>query len=576
MATTMISPAGSLPALDGYIGSIAAKDIDAPDGPTERAEFVSTIGDCTSANFTERVRENARQQGQTKLAHEAYHLIISQAHDEADPHDEQAGHRQHAMARALVAKRFPGHMAKLVTQRDNGRWVEGPDGERTWTPGKWHTHCIIANASSREAVLEMADGSQRRYTAGRAIDGPMKNIYAIRHGPGGTDELILEHMGYDNRAYVDACTRASTGRGDRASAKDLAQRADPEGRGYSSHDEVRVKLREARALATDWDDYTARLAADGVHTRVTGKSGVSYAWVGDDGLEHKARARGKTGLGNDFTKAKVEAACEINAGRIAKGEELVAPERVMVPAPAVPVERPRPVYLTPDGKPPWEREVDEYAAKVQERGGTVEQIARERIDLALEDSWITDRDHLIAAAPDHGITVSGRTDEPLIGLDTTGGRIVFEAGHLGENYTGGRLDRRIKARRKERDHDHHRGPGNSAGRDAERRSTAEVRVERIDGAAAAALAAANLARTVEQRAELDDNGSQHVGHGVERTADLGQQDRGPDHRVGNAGPGAEQPGREAHREARSDTPLRDAAVRREQGRPEAGTDRERG
>ena len=246
MATTMIGPAGSLPALDRYVGNIAAKDGAAPDGPTERAEFVSTIGDCTPENFVERVRENARQQGKTKLKHEAYHVIISQSHEEADPADPMAGHRQHAMVRALVANRFPGHLAKLVTQRDNGRWVETADGESVWEPGKWHTHCIVANASSREAILEMADGTKRRYATGRAIDGAMKDIHAIRHGPGGTDALIREHFGYDNAAYVEACRKASAGRGDRVTTRDIADRRDL---GYSNHDEVRARLREARARA---------------------------------------------------------------------------------------------------------------------------------------------------------------------------------------------------------------------------------------------------------------------------------------------------------------------------------------
>ncbi|WP_156527411.1 hypothetical protein, partial [Gordonia sp. 852002-51296_SCH5728562-b] len=425
---TEISPAGTLVGLDRYVGNIAPKDIDSPE-PTERAEFVSTIGDCTPVNFTDRVEQNAAVQGKTGLKHKAYHLIISQTHEEADPRDEQAGHRQHTMARALVKKRFPGHMAKLVTQRDNGKWIEGPDGERVWQPGKWHTHVIIANVSSREAVLELVDknGTVRelRYAAGRAIDGPMKNIHQIRHGPGGTDELVREHFGYDNARYVEECRKTSKGRGTRATTKDAAQRADPDGRGYSSHDEVRVKLREARALASSWDDYADRLAADGVHTRVTGTSGVSYAWVGDDGVEHKARCRGKEGLGNDFTKAEVEAQCSINAERIGRGEALGAPERVMVPAPPPVEDRPKPMYLTADGRPPWERDADEFADKVHEAGGTFEQRARERIDLALVDDWVTTRDHLVAAAPDHGVTVIGRVDEPLITLDTSDGRIMF-------------------------------------------------------------------------------------------------------------------------------------------------------
>ncbi len=575
MATTMISPAGSLPALDHYVGNISAKDVDSPE-PTERAEFVSTIGDCTPETFVARVRENARQHGKSGLKHEAYHLIISQTHEEADPRDPEAGHRQHVMAVALVKKKFPGHLAKLITQRDNGKWIE-VDGERVWQPGKWHTHCIIANVSSREAILELADGTERRYKAGRAIDGAMKDINAIRHGPGGTDELVLEHLGYDNAAYVEACRKASAGRGERATTRDMADRRD---HGYSSHDAVRVRLREARAQASSWEDYVARLEADAVWTRVTGKSGVSYAWIGEDGAEHAASARsrkGRDGLGADFTMAAVKEQAALNAARLAKGEALEVPERTPVPAPAAPVDRPRPVYLTPDGRPPWEREVDEYAERVWRSGGTVEQRARERIDLALEDSWITDRDHLVIAAPDHGIEVDGRTDEPLIALDTADGRIAFEAGHLGEDYAGGRLDRRIKTRRKDRD-DYDRGSGSTAGRDEGQRP---ADVERIDGAAVAALSAANLRRAAERRAKLDDRGSQHIDHGVGDTegrrldepADRAGREGG---QRGQLGRGAGGQGDRGRGHADSATPLRDRAVERESKRTGDGGDRERG
>lgn len=576
MATTMISPAGSLPALDRYTGSIAAKDVDGPE-PTERSEFCSTIGDCTPETFVARVREDAAQHGKSYLKHEAYHLIISQTHEEADPRDPEAGHRQHVMAVALVKKKFPGHLAKLITQRDNGKWIEGPDGERVWGPGKWHTHCIVANVSSREAVLAMPDGTERRYAAGRAIDGAMKNIHAIRHGPGGADALILEHMGYDNARYVDACREWSAGRGDRATTRDMADRRDTDGPGHSAHDEVRVRLREARSLADSWDDYVSRLAADNVQVRVTGKSGVSYRWVGDDGVEHAASARsrkGRDGVGNDFTRAAVEERCEINRASRAAGVEPVAPERELVPAPVAPAERPRPVYLTPDGRPPWERDLDEYAETVRESGGTVEQVARERIDLALEDDWITDGEHLIAAAPDHGIEFEGRTDEPLISLDTSGGRVCFESGHLGADYTGARLDRRMKNRGKDRDHDYDR-PGSSARRDAERRSAAGIGVERVDGAALAALQAGTAARIADQRTERHVDCGERAGDGLSGAGTGQQRGRGDAERAEQQSRGADSQGRSAGREAGSDTPLRDAAVRRESKRPDQSGERER-
>ncbi|OBA40774.1 hypothetical protein [Gordonia sp. 852002-51296_SCH5728562-b] len=570
MAVTEISPAGNVTALDHYTGNIASKDAGSPE-PTQRVEFISTLGDCTPETFVDRLHENTVVHGKQGLKHKAYHVILSQTHDEADPHDEQAGHRQHVMARALIRNKFPGHMAKLVTQRDNGRWVETPDGERTWQPGKWHTHCIVANASSREAVLEMPDGTERRYAAGRAIDGEMKNIHSIRHGPGGTDELILEHFGYDNARYVGDCREAAKGRGEHATTRDLAQRSDPDGPGYSSHDEVRVKLREARSLADSWDDYVSRLAADGVTVRAAGKGGASYGWTTDEGVAMKERARK---IGPDFTRASVEAQCALNAERIAAGEVLEPPERVLLPAPPPAAERPVPVFLTPDGKPPWDRDLDGYAVGVRERGGTYESVARERIDLALVDDWVTDRDHLIAAAPDHGLTVTGRVDEPLIALDTHDGRVEFSTGHLGPEYTGGQIDRRIKHKRKGRDHDRDRRPGSAAERVAERRPADGIRVERVDATAVGALHAANARRAAERLAEQHDRGRAGTGDDGERAGEVGQPDRRAveaNRSTERGADGAEDALGRDQRSSRSPdrstrTPLRDEAVRGQQER----------
>lgn len=577
MATTMISPAGNVTALDRYISAGQAKDAGSPE-PTQRVEYVSTLGDCTAETFVADIQRVREQHGKQHLKVSAYHVIISQTHQEADPRDEAAGHRQHELARQVVAEAFAGHQAKLVTQRDNGRMVLTEDGQ-VWEPGKWHTHVIVANVSERDATLARADKdgvvTERAYRAGRAIDGWAKDVHSLRRV---TDGVIERELGYDNARYVDACRDAAKGRGEHATTRDLAQRADPDGRGYSNHDAVRVKLRESRALATSWDDYVARLGADSVTVRGAGKAGASYAWVTDAGVEVKARARK---LGTDFTRGEVERQCAVNAERIAAGETLEPPERVMVPAPPSLDERPVPKYLTPDGRAPWDRDVDEYAKRVRENGGTYESVARERIDLALIDDWVTDRDHLIAAAPDHGIEVTGRVDEPLIALDTRDGRCEFSAGHLGPEYTGGRIDWRIKHKRRERDYDGERRPGSAAERAAERRPA--IRVERIDSTALGALHAANARRAAERLAEQHDRGRAGTGDDCERAAEVGQSDR----RAGEASRSAERGadgaedalGRDqrssgsADRETRS--PIRDEAVRGQQGRAGDRGDRER-
>lgn len=385
MATTMLSAIGDLVALDHYVGSHAAKDANSP-APTQRVEIGSTIGGCEFDTFVADVTATKARFGKTHLL-DGYHMIISQTHEEADPHDEAAGQRQHDAVREMVRRNFPGHQAKIVTQRDNGRIELREEGE-VWVPGKWHSHCIVASISERAAVLERPgpDGEvvQRHYAAGRAIDGYMNSIRELRNT---TDAVVWEHFGYDNEAYIQACRDVRDAipdvtpvahHGETVTSADLAQRAQ---RGHSSHDEVRVTLREARALSVSWDDYVARLAADQVHVRVTGKGGVSYGWVGDDGVEMKSRARK---LGNDYTMAQVEIQCELNAQALADGEELVAPPRVLVPPPPSEKEKARPHF--PAGQAPWEKELAEYAAAVAADGGTYEGQARAEIDAVMAET----------------------------------------------------------------------------------------------------------------------------------------------------------------------------------------------
>ncbi|GAB2636095.1 hypothetical protein GCM10027169_00290 [Gordonia jinhuaensis] len=368
--TTLVGSAVDDPvSLDGYMGTAPAHDQDNPRGPSQRAEYVSTVGDCTPETFVPDMRRTALAFGQTSLVREAYSYVLSHSHEELDPTNDFHGWLAHQLAREWVARTFPGRQAKLVTQRDNGRW-EGEGDDRRWVEGHWHTHVMVANVAEQEVTLRWtsADGDElvKHYKAGRAIDGDIKNIYRLQ---GMVDEVVLEQWRYDNAAYVDSCRRFSEGQVAKA---DLAQRA---ARGYSNHDQVRLKLREALAQSDGWSDYVTRCQAMAVDVQVHGQSGVSYAWVGDDGLERKARARGKTGIGPEFTKAEVEARCEANAAALERGETLDVPEPVLVPlTPTVAPDRPRPQYLTVDGKPPWDDEQAQaaYTEAVQATGGTYE------------------------------------------------------------------------------------------------------------------------------------------------------------------------------------------------------------
>lgn len=562
----MISPAGNATALDKYVSGAPAHDRDAPQGFNRRVEFQSTIGDCSPETFIADMRRTRQNFGKESLKIETYHLIVSQTHEEADPLDTQAGWRQHQMVRAFVAEAFPGHQTKLVTQRDNGRFEVTENGE-TWVPGKWHTHCQIASVSEREATLVRvgADGSEvtRHYAAGRAVDGYMNGVDHLRRT---ADRVILRELGYDNAAYIEACRRHSAG--EKVTRKDYALRADPDGPGYSTHDAVRVRLREARSLANDWDDYASRLEADGVMVRVTGTSGVSYAWIGDDGIERKARARGKEGLGSDFTKAGVEKQCQINAAGRAKGVEPQAPEPIITPPSPPAADRPVPVYLTPDGRPPWDADLDEYAAKVHQSGGTFEGRARQGIRDTIADPWVTDRDRLIAAAPDYGVTVEGRTGDPTVTVAAADGRgaVTVEANRLGASYTGRALDEwiTIERNRGNRTDDRDRGQGGEAGGAAEQRP---AEPGRIDSAAIADRRAANIRRAADQRAEQHRRSGGRPGGD---TAAAGQQQPARD--ADSRNQGSDQQRREAGKQ--SATPIRDRLVGNP-ARPDQGRDRSR-
>lgn len=355
---------------DRYISSAAAHDQDRPaelGGPSARVEYVSALGDCAPDTYVGDVLRTRLGYGKGRLEIEAYSYALSHSHEELDPTDDGLGAVAHGLARAWAEVAWPGRQVKIVTQRDNGRW-ESETGDRTWVEGNWHSHILVASVAEEPVTLRWknAHGAERvkRYPAGRAIDGDLKNIHRLRHV---TDDVVMREWQYDNAAYVAACRQFSEGS---AAKQDLAQRAE---RGYSTYDKVRVKLRSAASQATDWDDYVARCQAAAVEVRVRGTAGVSYSWIGDDGLERRARARGKTGIGPEFTRAEIETRCARNAAAVARGETLDAPEQpLVVPTSTVMSDRPRPQYLTEDGRPPWEQNEDAYAAHVRRSGGTYE------------------------------------------------------------------------------------------------------------------------------------------------------------------------------------------------------------
>lgn len=401
MTTLSGSALPYLKGFDTYISSAAAHDQDRPGGPSARVEYVSTLGDCAPETYVGDVLRTRLAYGKSELEIDAYSYVLSHAHEELDPADDDMGAVAHGLARAWTKEAWSGRQVKVVTQRDNGRW-EGEGDDRTWVEGHWHSHIVVANVSEQEVTLRWAakDGAEKvkRYPAGRAIDGDLKNIFRLR---GITDDVVMREWQYDNAVYVDACRRFADGS---VSKQDLAQRAD---RGYSTYDEVRLKLRAAASQATDWDDYVTRCQAAAVDVRVRGTAGVSYSWVGDDGLERKARARGKTGIGPEFTRAEVEARCAKNAATLARGETLETPEQTLVvPTSTVVADRPRPQYLTADGRAPWEQDDGAYAAYIRQAGGTYEGRAAHAVVIGASVEGVTlarDNDGRVSAAVDAGV-----------------------------------------------------------------------------------------------------------------------------------------------------------------------------
>ncbi|MCF8610204.1 hypothetical protein L5G28_08535 [Gordonia sp. HY285] len=391
---------------DDYISSAAAHDQDRPGGPSARVEWMSTLGDCRPETFVGDMLRTRLAYGKGDLEIDAYSYVLSHSHEELDPGDDELGAVAHRLAREWAREAWPGRQIKIVTQRDNGRW-EGQGDDQKWVAGHWHSHIVVANVAEQEVSLrwQNADSDElvKSYPAGRAIDGDLKNIFRLRHV---TDAVVLREWKYDNAAFVETCRKFADGS---ASKQDLAQRAE---RGHSTYDQVRLKLRTAAAQSVSWEDYVARCQAAAVDVRVRGKAGVSYSWIGDDGLERKARSRGKAGIGPEFTRSKVAERCAENAATLARGETLEVSEQALVmPTSTLMPDRPRPVYLTADGRPPWEQDEAAYVEYVRHTGGTYEGWAAQAV---------------VAREPLKGVTLTRDGDAVTATVDTGSGPLVVD------------------------------------------------------------------------------------------------------------------------------------------------------
>lgn len=490
MAITEISPTGDDGALNWYLNKHPAKDADELDGFGKRVEFCSTLGNCSAPTFVVDVARNQAAHGQEGLKYTTWHMIISWSHEEADPYDEIVGAERHRVAIEAVRRDFPGRQAKIVTQRDNGRWEDG-----VWVPGKWHSHIMVAHVSEREAVVPCSvkgrDGKHhtvmRTVPAGRAMNSTQRNIVRLRAI---TDEVVLEKLGYDNRAYVKACGRPEV----EVTREDIDQRAK---RGYSNHDQLRERLDMVRGSARSWDEYVEHAAADHIDVKLRGKSGVSYAWVDEEGQARKARARA---LGDGYTKAGVEQAI---AGHSGVGRGAFTPE-------ARALFRTRPIETALRSRHP------RYS------GATYEDLMRERVDVAVAES-ADQRDFMTRA--DLDLTFGIYT------VQTPDGPVACDGAHLGQDYVATRVMDELTEKEKNHDRSNERSGGTSA--------SAAQRAEQSAQRLRAAEHAARLRDEDEDRRTNDNSRSaaRDPGHDERGDGDGGQRpasERDPERATGGA------------------------------------------
>lgn len=501
MAVTVLSPAGDARALDDYITSHAAKDAGEAHGFGTRVEYVSTRGNTSPETFVADVLRNEAVHGKSDLKHTTWHMVISWSNEEAAIDDEVAGAECHRVSMAIAERAFPGRMIKGVTQRDNGRW-EGEGADRRWVPGKWHTHLQIAHVSERAAEVSFAGKGgavrTRRYKAGRAVDGSMRNIARVRAI---TDEVIAEQLGYDNHAYVRACRPTAE-----VTREDVSQRAQ---RGYSTHDEIRERLDAAVAGSRDWDAYVAHAATDDIEVKTHGTGGASYAWRDDEGTEHKARARK---LGTAYTRAGVEERQLGHGGHAG----VTASSRTKEIDDAQAVRHP------------------EYA------GQTYEDRIRERLDALVDDPAVSSRVDLAVGMAERGVALGG--DEAAV--MTPQGRVACAPEHLGGEYTLVRvMGRAQETKERTNDRSTDRGDtrrgseGSTAAAERARRSAQRLRaLEHIER-----LQRDERAASADQRFEQDRGAAARDlgtdGRGVGEGARGGQERPSPERETGRSVPG---------------------------------------
>lgn len=297
-------------------------DSPAHDGSSQRYVYSGGVG-CTPHSWNRVLHRARSDHGKQHLRVTAEHVILSYSADEADPDDPDAGMMVSDDAEAFAERVFDGHASVFSVQKD-GR------------SGLWHAHLEIANVSHGPTRLH--DGTVR--PAGYALHESQRGVQALRKA---FDKFLLEHRGFDNVAHMEA-HRGS----DRTRPSDQLKR--DAGR-YVWVDDLKQRINEHMAAASDFEDFKLRMGADNVTVYERGQQGnLSYAFLDQDGKSRLARAGGRQGLGTAYGREEIVArlgqpvaTVEQPPAQEAAPEPVVEQEAVPAPAPRPPSERGNPV-----------------------------------------------------------------------------------------------------------------------------------------------------------------------------------------------------------------------------------------
>ncbi|MGO2632971.1 MAG: hypothetical protein ACTH9H_04370 [Galactobacter sp.] len=284
--------------------------------------------ECTPGGWRRAV-SLARSEHGKRLKVEALHTILSYSRDEADPDDPDAGRMVLDDARAFAERAYSGHASLVVVQQD-GR------------AGLWHAHVATANVGHGPSRLY--DGTVR--PAGYALHESQRHVFTSRNM---LDEVLLDRRGFDNEAHMKAHAGS-----DHMIPSDERRR--DEGR-YVWRDDLKERIDEHAAAASDFEDFKERMAADGVVVteKHAQKRGLAYEFAGQDGKPHRARAGGRQGLGTAYGYEEIVARLGRPVAAPQSDEEQDPPQQAAPEPEAEQEEVPRPApafrALAPEPEP---------------------------------------------------------------------------------------------------------------------------------------------------------------------------------------------------------------------------------